>query len=54
MRSSKVIDAKATFSPFRVYNDEIAILGSMAELFRAGAGRKLQIRPQASSSVALL
>jgi len=25
-------DAKATFSPFRVYNDEIKIVGSMAVL----------------------
>jgi 2-desacetyl-2-hydroxyethyl bacteriochlorophyllide A dehydrogenase len=74
-------DATATFSPFRVYNDEITIVGSMAVLhsfgravdlmgrgavdaatmisdsypldrytealdaFRAGTGRKLQIRP---------
>nr|WP_239579125.1 alcohol dehydrogenase catalytic domain-containing protein [Microlunatus panaciterrae] len=83
-------DARATFSPFRVYNDELTILGSMAvlntyqravemfaagvlnaqrmvshafcledyadalEMFRAGAGRKLQIRPQASASLQLL
>lgn len=83
-------DAKASFSPFRVYNDEITILGSMAvlnsysravemfaagalnakamvshafslddygdalEMFRAGSGRKLQIRPQATESVDLL
>jgi 2-desacetyl-2-hydroxyethyl bacteriochlorophyllide A dehydrogenase len=82
-------DAKATFSPFRVYNDEINIIGSMAvlnsyaravemftagainakamvshafslddygdalEMFRAGTGRKLQIRPQAPASVEL-
>jgi 2-desacetyl-2-hydroxyethyl bacteriochlorophyllide A dehydrogenase len=82
-------DARATFSPFRVYNDEITIVGSMAvlnsyaravemfaagaliaapmvshafsledygdalELFRTGAGRKLQIRPQATASVEL-
>jgi 2-desacetyl-2-hydroxyethyl bacteriochlorophyllide A dehydrogenase len=82
-------DAKATFSPFRVYNDEITIVGSMAvlnsyaravemftagalraepmvshafsledygdalETFRAGTGRKLQIRPQLSASVQL-
>jgi 2-desacetyl-2-hydroxyethyl bacteriochlorophyllide A dehydrogenase len=74
-------EATATFSPFRVYNDEITIVGSMAVLasfgravelmgigaidaetmtshafgldsyeraldtFRAGTGRKLQIRP---------
>lgn len=74
-------EAKATFSPFRVYNDEITIVGSMAVLhsfgravdlmakgvidastvishsfpldqypealaaFRAGTGRKLQVRP---------
>jgi 2-desacetyl-2-hydroxyethyl bacteriochlorophyllide A dehydrogenase len=78
-------DAVATFSPFRVYNDEITIVGSMAVLhsfgravdlmakgvvdaatmishgfrldqyaealatFRAGAGRKLQIRPKGGS-----
>lgn len=83
-------DAKASFSPFRVYNDEITIVGSMAvlnsysravemfaagalnakamvshafslddygdalEMFRAGSGRKLQIRPQATESVDLL
>lgn len=83
-------DAKATFSPFRVYNDEVKIVGSMAvlnsyaravemfavgalnakpmvshafsledygdalEMFRAGTGRKLQIRPQIKSSVELL
>jgi threonine dehydrogenase-like Zn-dependent dehydrogenase len=76
-------DAIARFSPFRVYNDEITIVGSMAVLhsfgravdlmakgvidaatmvshsypldeytkaldaFRAGTGRKLQIRPMA-------
>jgi 2-desacetyl-2-hydroxyethyl bacteriochlorophyllide A dehydrogenase len=74
-------DRTATFSPFRVYNDEVTIVGSMAvlhsfgravdlmakgivdaetmishsypldqynealEAFRAGTGRKLQIRP---------
>ena len=79
-------DATAVFSPFRVYNDEITIVGSMAvlnsyaravemytagalaadrmvshtftlddygaalDMFRAGSGRKLQIRPQASES----
>jgi len=83
-------DAKATFSPFRVYNDEITIRGSMAvlnsyaravemfaagalraepmvshafclddygdalEMFRAGTGRKLQLRPQARTSEQLL
>ena len=83
-------EARATFSPFRVYNDEITIVGSMAvlnsygravemfaagalqaapmvshafalqdygdalEMFRSGAGRKLQIRPQESSSSELL
>ncbi|MFY0408355.1 zinc-dependent alcohol dehydrogenase family protein [Solicola sp. PLA-1-18] len=84
------VDARASFSPFRVYNDEVTIVGSMAvlasyaravemfsagairatpmishafclddyaealELFRKGTGRKLQIRPNASASVALL
>jgi 2-desacetyl-2-hydroxyethyl bacteriochlorophyllide A dehydrogenase len=42
------VDARATFSPFRVYNDEITIVGSMAvlnsygravEMFAAGAIR---------------
>jgi len=83
-------DARASFSPFRVYNDEITIVGSMAvlnsysravemftagaikaepmvshaftledygaalDMFRAGTGRKLQIRPQATSSSELL
>ncbi len=83
-------DARATFSPFRVYNDEISIVGSMAvlhsyaravemfaanalnpapmishafsladygqaiETFRAGTGRKLQIRPRLDTSVELL
>lgn len=83
-------DAKATFSPFRVYNDEITLTGSMAvlntygravemfsagalqadrmvshafgladygealEMFRSGQGRKLQIRPQAHETLALL
>lgn len=83
-------EAKANFSPFRVYNDELNIVGSMAvlnsyaravemftagavnanpmvshafsldgygdalEMFRAGTGRKLQIRPQAASSTELL
>jgi len=82
-------DARATYSPFRVYNDEITIVGSMAvlnsyaravemfaagalnpapmvshaytledygdalDMFRAGTGRKLQIRPQATASVEL-
>jgi 2-desacetyl-2-hydroxyethyl bacteriochlorophyllide A dehydrogenase len=82
-------EARATFSPFRVYNDELNIVGSMAvlnsygravemftagalnarpmvshafclddypaalEMFRAGTGRKLQIRPQARESVEL-
>lgn len=84
------VDARASYSPFRVYNDEIAITGSMAvlnsygravemfgagaidaatmvshafclddyaealQMFRAGTGRKLQVRPQATESVALL
>ena len=84
------VDARAGFSPFRVYNDEITVVGSMAvlnsygravemfasdalvaapmvshafsladfgeavEMFRSGAGRKLQIRPGLSASVALL
>lgn len=83
-------DARATFSPFRVYNDELTITGSMAvlntygravemfaagalnarqmvshafclddyaqalDMFRAGTGRKLQIRPQTAGSVLLL
>jgi len=83
-------DASATFSPFRVYNDEISVVGSMAVLnsygravqmfaagalradqmvshafclddydealafFRRGAGRKIQVRPPATASVALL
>ena len=74
-------DARAGFSPFRIYNDEITVVGSMAvlnsyeravelfaagaltpapmvshafpladygkaiEMFRAGTGRKLQLRP---------
>ncbi len=78
-------EATASFSPFRVYNDEITIVGSMAVLasygravdlmgigavdaetmishsyaldaytdaldgFRAGSGRKLQIRPGATA-----
>ena len=82
-------DATA-FSPYRVYNDEITIVGSMAvlntyeravemfaagainadamvshaftlddygaalEMFRAGQGRKLQIRPQLDESMELL
>jgi 2-desacetyl-2-hydroxyethyl bacteriochlorophyllide A dehydrogenase len=84
------VDARASFSPFRIYNDEINIVGSMAVLnsyaravemfaagalradrmvshafclddyadaldeFRAGRGRKLQIRPQTTRSVELL
>jgi 2-desacetyl-2-hydroxyethyl bacteriochlorophyllide A dehydrogenase len=84
------VDARARFSPFGVYNDEITVVGSMAvlasyaravemfaanalnadqmvshaytledygealEAFRAGTGRKLQIRPQASKSQQLL
>lgn len=83
-------DAVARYSPFRVYRDEITIVGTMASLssfdravplladgvlhaesmishyftlddysqamdmFRAGTGRKLQIRPGATSSGALL
>lgn len=82
-------DAKASFSPFRIYNDELTVVGSMAvlnsyaravemftagaidakamvshafsledygdalDLFRAGTGRKLQIRPQLASSTEL-
>ena len=43
------IDARATFSPFRIYNDEITVVGSMAvlnsygravEMFAAGALRR--------------
>lgn len=83
-------DAQAKFSPFRIYNDEVTVVGSMAvlhsyaravemfaagalnarpmishafaladyghaiEAVRAGTGRKVQIRPQATESVALL
>ena len=83
-------EATARFSPFRVYNNETTIVGSMAELasyaravemfaagalnaarmvshayaledygkaleaFRAGSGRKLQIRPQANESIQLI
>ena len=83
-------DATASFSPFRVYNDELTITGSMAvlntygravemfttgaidaprmvshaftladygaalEMFRAGQGRKVQIRPQLDESMELL
>lgn len=82
-------EAKAEYSPFRVYRDEINIVGTMAvlntfgravemfeagaiksapmishafmlddysealEMFRKGTGRKLQIRPNASTSYAL-
>lgn len=82
-------DAVANYSPFRVYRDEITIVGTMASLssfdravplladgvlhaesmishyftlddyslamdmFRAGTGRKLQIRPGATSSGAI-
>jgi len=83
-------DAMANYSPFRVYRDEITILGTMASLssfdravplladgvlhaesmishyftlndysqamdmFRAGTGRKLQIRPGAAESGVLI
>ncbi len=83
-------DATATFSPFRVYHDEITVTGSMAVLhsyaravqmfaagairaeamvshaftledygealamFRAGTGRKLQIRPRSDRSQVLV
>ncbi|HEX3196084.1 MAG TPA: alcohol dehydrogenase catalytic domain-containing protein [Propionibacteriaceae bacterium] len=83
-------DAEAKFSPFRIYNDELTVVGSMAvlhfyarsvemfaagalnakamvshtfaladngdaiEAFRAGTGRKVQIRPRARESVELL
>jgi 2-desacetyl-2-hydroxyethyl bacteriochlorophyllide A dehydrogenase len=83
-------DATASFSPFRVYNDELTIAGSMAvlntygravemftsgaidaprmvshafsladygaalEMFRAGEGRKVQIRPRLDESTELL
>lgn len=52
-------DARATYSPFRVYNDEITIVGSMAvlnsygravEMFAAGA---LQAKPMVSHAFAL-
>jgi 2-desacetyl-2-hydroxyethyl bacteriochlorophyllide A dehydrogenase len=79
-------DATATFSPFKVYNDEITVVGSMAvlhsygravdlmargavdaasmishslsfeqypdaiELFRSGAGRKIQVKPSNASA----
>ena len=83
-------DAYARFSPFRIYNDEVTMVGSMAvlhsyaravemftagalnakpmishafaltdygdaiEAFRAGIGRKIQIRPHSTESVRLL
>lgn len=83
-------EAKANYSPFRVYRDEISIVGTMASLssfdravalfevgalnaapmishyfslddyagamdmFRAGTGRKLQIRPGSATSGTLL
>lgn len=83
-------DATASYSPFRIYNDEITVVGSMAvlnsyaravemfaagalraevmvshafsladygaalDMFRAGTGRKLQIRPALSQSLDLL
>jgi 2-desacetyl-2-hydroxyethyl bacteriochlorophyllide A dehydrogenase len=83
-------DAQASFSPFRIYNDEVTMVGSMAvlhsyaravemfvagalnakpmishafsladygdaiEVFRTGAGRKVQVRPHAVKSVELL
>ncbi|WP_152364809.1 zinc-dependent alcohol dehydrogenase family protein [Microlunatus speluncae] len=83
-------DARAAFSPFRIYNDEVTVVGSMAvlnsyeravelfaagvlnaapmvshafpltdygraiEQFRAGTGRKLQLRPGLDRSTALL
>jgi threonine dehydrogenase-like Zn-dependent dehydrogenase len=83
-------DARASFSPFAVYHDEISVVGSMAvahsfgravemfaagvlrpgpmvshafrladygeavAMFRRGEGRKLQIRPPATASAALL
>ncbi len=83
-------EARAQYSPFRVYRDEISIVGSMAvlhtfgravqmfeagavratpmlshsfvlddyadalEMFRAGTGRKLQIRPNDNESRVLL
>jgi len=82
--------AQARFSPFRIYNDEVTVVGSMAvlhsfaravemfaagalnakpmishafaltdygeaiETFRAGTGRKVQIRPQTRESAELL
>ncbi len=82
-------EATARFSPFRVYNDELSLTGSMAvlntygravemfgagaiaagimvshaftlddygealDMFRRGQGRKLQVRPQTTESVAL-
>lgn len=83
-------DARASYSPFKVYNDEITMVGSMAvlnsyaravemfaagairaekmvshafglddygaamDMFRAGTGRKLQIRPELTAPVTLL
>jgi len=83
-------EARASYSPFRIYRDEITIVGTMAvlnsfgravemfeagaiqpgpmishafslddyaealEMFRAGTGRKLQIRPNAASSEVLI
>ncbi len=82
-------DARAGFSPFRIYNDEITVVGSMAvlnsyeravelfaagaltpapmvshafpladygqaiEMFRAGTGRKLQLRPGLDRAIEL-
>jgi len=82
-------EARAAFSPFRVYNDELTVVGSMAvlnsyeravelfaagalnaapmishafplsgygealELFRAGTGRKLQLRPALDRPIVL-
>lgn len=84
------VEARAGYSPFRVYRDEISIVGTMAvlntfgravemfeagainpvpmishafslndyesalEMFRAGSGRKLQIRPGLETSTVLL
>jgi 2-desacetyl-2-hydroxyethyl bacteriochlorophyllide A dehydrogenase len=83
-------EARASYSPFRIYRDEITIVGTMAvlnsfgravemfeagaiqpgpmishafaledypqalEMFRAGTGRKLQIRPNAERSEVLI
>jgi len=84
------VEARAKYSPFRIYRDEVSVVGTMAtvscfgravdlfeagainpapmishfyslddyatamDMFRAGTGRKLQIRPSATQSGTLL